>query len=111
MTALLAEIPTPSPFSLRLSGGGQFGAAAWAGVDGDLEQLGELRAEVRDALTLGGHPSDDRPFHPHLTVSYHADAALRQALAGYRGDPWAVESFVLMSSAEGRYEQLASWAL
>lgn len=109
MASLLAEVPTPGPFSLRLSGGGQFGAAAWAGVDGDLARLAELRQSVRDALTLGGFPSDDRPFHPHLTVSYRADAALRQALAGYAGPPWAVTSFALVQSVEGRYELLESW--
>ena len=111
MAALLAEVPTPGPFELRLSGGGRFGAVAWAGVDGDLARLGELREGVRDALTLGGFPSDDRPFHPHLTVSYHQDADLRRALAGYAGQPFEVTSFALMSSVEGRYEQLESWPL
>ena len=108
---LLADVPSPGPFELRLSGGGQFGSAAWVGVEGDLAQLTELREDVRDALTLGGFPSDDRPFRPHLTVSYHSDGALRRALAAHRGDPWPVTSFELVSSAEGRYERLAAWPL
>jgi 2'-5' RNA ligase len=111
VTSLLADVPSPGPFELRLSGGGQFGAAAWAGVVGDLTQLIELRDDVRDALALGGFPSDDRPFRPHLTVSYHSDGAVRRALAGHEGEPWPVTSFVLMSSADGRYERLASWPL
>ena len=111
MTPLLADVPSPGPFELRLGGGGQFGTAAWAGVVGDVAQLTELRNDVRDALTLGGFPSDDRPFRPHLTVSYHSDGAVRRALAGYDGEPWPVTSFALMSSAEGRYEHLASWPL
>jgi RNA 2',3'-cyclic 3'-phosphodiesterase len=108
---VLADVPSPGPFELRLSGGGQFGSAAWAGVEGDLAQLTELREDVREALTLGGFPSDERPFRPHLTVSYHSDGALRRALAAHEGDPWPVTSFELMSSTEGRYERLASWPL
>jgi 2'-5' RNA ligase len=111
VTSVLAEVPTPGPFSLLLKGGGRFGAAAWAGVDGDLARLTELRDAVRDALTLGGFPSDDRPFHPHLTVSYHQDALLRGALAGYAGRPWDVTTFALVESVEGRYEKVASWPL
>ncbi len=108
---LLADVPSPGPFQLRLSGGGQFGTAAWAGVDGDVTQLSELREDVREALTLGGFPSDDRPFRPHLTVSYKSDGAIRRALAGYQGEPWPVTSFALVSSAEGRYDEVASWPL
>ncbi|MCO8273395.1 RNA 2',3'-cyclic phosphodiesterase [Actinoplanes sp. TRM 88003] len=111
VASLLADVPSPGPFELRFSGGGQFGSAAWAGVVGDLAQLTELREDVRDALTLGGFPTDDRPFRPHLTVSYHADGALRRALADHEGDPWPVTSFELVSSIEGHYERLASWPL
>lgn len=108
---LLADVPSPGPFELRLNGGGQFGSAAWAGVEGDVAQLTELREDVREALALGGFPSDDRPFRPHLTVSYHSDGALRRALAAHRGDPWPVTSFELVSSAEGRYGRVAEWPL
>ncbi len=111
MVPLLADVPSPGPFELRLSGGGQFGTAAWAGVAGDLTQLADLREDIRDALTLGGFPSDDRPFRPHMTVSYKPDGALRRALAAHEGSPWPVTSFALMSSADGRYERLASWPL
>jgi len=111
VASLLAEVPTPGPFSLRLNGGGRFGTAAWVGVDGDVGLLAELREGVRHALTLGGFPTDARPFQPHLTVSYHADGLLRRALAGYAGQAWAVTSFALVSSVDGRYEQLASWPL
>ncbi|MGK5680429.1 2'-5' RNA ligase family protein [Actinoplanes sp. URMC 104] len=111
VAALLGDVPSPGPFELRLSGGGQFRTAAWAGVRGDLRRLGELRDGVRDALTLGGYPSDDRPFHPHLTVSYRPDDDLRRALAGHEGDPWPVTEFTLVSSSDGRYERLASWPL
>ncbi|WP_281420301.1 RNA 2',3'-cyclic phosphodiesterase [Paractinoplanes bogorensis] len=108
---LLADVPSPGPFELRLTGGGRFGAVAWAGVDGDLARLTELRESVRDALTLGGFASDERPFQPHLTVSYHSDPALRRALAGHAGEPWPVTEFALVQSVDGHYHELAAWPL
>ncbi|WP_279536891.1 RNA 2',3'-cyclic phosphodiesterase [Paractinoplanes brasiliensis] len=108
---ILRDVPSPGPFELRLTGGGRFGSACWAGVDGDLAALNELRNSVRDALTLGGFPSDNRPFHPHLTVSYRPDPALRQTLAGYAGQPWPVTEYSLVESANGQYERLATWPL
>ncbi|MBM2618067.1 RNA 2',3'-cyclic phosphodiesterase [Actinoplanes sp. LDG1-06] len=107
----LADVPSPPPFELRLSGGGRFGSVSWAGVDGDVAQLHELREGIRDALTLAGFPSDSRPFQPHLTVSYTPDPALRNALAAYEGAPWPVTGFTLLESTEGRYNRLASWLL
>ncbi|MBL7261023.1 2'-5' RNA ligase family protein [Paractinoplanes lichenicola] len=111
VAAILGDLPPLGSFEVRLSGGGRFGSACWAGVDGELAALSELREGVRDALTLGGFPSDDRPFHPHLTVSYHPDAALRQALAGYSGQPWPVTEYSLVRSVDGRYERLGTWAV
>ncbi|WP_239093425.1 2'-5' RNA ligase family protein [Paractinoplanes abujensis] len=111
IAALLGDLPPSEALELRFAGGGRFGSACWAGVDGDLAALSELREGLRDALTLGGFPSDDRPFHPHLTVSYHPDPALRRALAGYQGTPWPVTEFSLVQSADGRYERLATWPL
>jgi RNA 2',3'-cyclic 3'-phosphodiesterase len=108
---LLAEVPSPGAFELRLTGGGRFGTVAWAGVEGDLARLTELRKSVRDALALGGFASDERPFQPHLTVSYHSDPDLRRALATYAGEPFPVTGFALVQSVEGRYDELATWPL
>ncbi len=106
---LLATVPAPGPFALRLTGGGRFGTVTWAGVDGDLPRLHDLRTAVRDALTAGGFPVDERRFTPHLTVSYRGDADTRTALAGYAGPSWTVTEFTLVRSRDGTYERLASW--
>jgi RNA 2',3'-cyclic 3'-phosphodiesterase len=109
VAAVLSEVPPTAPFNLSLAGGGQFGSAAWAGLTGDLDQLTTLRTTVRDRLTEAGFPSDDRPFRPHLTVSYHSDSSIRRALEAYEGKPWPVSEFALMRSSNGVYERLGAW--
>ncbi len=111
VTRILAGVPTPGPFSLRLGGAGRFGTVAWAAVDGDLARLHALRDAAKAALDSGGFPSDARPFAPHLTVSYRGDDATRRALAGYAGRPWPVTGFALVRSRGGVYSRLAAWAL
>jgi 2'-5' RNA ligase len=114
----LSGVRTPGPISLRMSGGGSFGrsrsAALWAGIDGDLAALGDLRARIRSALVAGDLPHDDRPFTPHLTVAYASSAEVREALADYAGPTWTADEFVLVHSrhAEGAgYETLGAWPL
>lgn len=109
VAGILRAVPVPGRFSLRLGGSGRFGAVAWAAVGGDLAALGDLRSAVKDALDAGGFPSDERPFTPHLTVSYHGDEPARRALAGYAGTSWTVSEFALVRSRDGAYEQLQSW--
>jgi RNA 2',3'-cyclic 3'-phosphodiesterase len=118
--AFLGEVPEPSrpaiehaltrsaarhaPFRLHLTGGGSFGSARWAGVDGDLPALFELEAGLRRELNL-----DDRPFTPHLTVTYRGSHEVRSALDGYAGPPWTATELVLVRSHHttgGGYEPL-----
>ncbi|GIF19795.1 2'-5' RNA ligase [Actinoplanes tereljensis] len=101
----------PPRFTLRLAGAGQFGNVAWAQVGGDLKALSELRNQVREALTAAGFPSDDRPYQPHLTVSYRADPQVRTALTNYTGADWPVTEFALMESHNNEYKPLQSWPL
>jgi RNA 2',3'-cyclic 3'-phosphodiesterase len=108
---ILSGVPAPAPFPLRLAGGGRYGEVAWAAVDGEVDRLRELQGAVRTALAAGGFPSDERPFRPHLTVSYHSDGGTRQALAGFSGDPWDVTEFTLVRSLRGVYERLRAWPL
>ncbi|MFC7274287.1 RNA 2',3'-cyclic phosphodiesterase [Paractinoplanes rhizophilus] len=111
VSAALDEVPVSGSFALRLAGGGRFGTAAWAAVGGDLAALRNLREDVRNALTAAGFRSADRPYQPHLTVTYRGDRAVREALAGYAGDSWTVTEFALVDSHDGEYGTLRAWPL
>lgn len=41
----------------------------WIGLDGDTSRLHALFRQVDEALEAAGHPPEDRPFQPHLTIS------------------------------------------
>lgn len=107
VAAVLAGVPAGGRFTLRLRGGGRFGRVAWAGVDGDLPRLASLREDIATVAP----PSDGRPFSPHLTVSYHGDAAVWRSLETFVGEPWEVTEFALVRSVEGRYETIETWPL
>ncbi len=107
----LDAVAVPKGTELRLRGGGRFGrgrsTALWAGVEGE---LGELHADVRARLRAADLPYDDRPFTPHLTVAYADDPAVRMALDGYAGPPWALDETALVRSDPGEgYTVLTSW--
>jgi 2'-5' RNA ligase len=62
-----------SSLSLSLSGLGVFPndrepRVLWAGVTGDLAQLGRLQALVDEELSELGFARERRPFRPHLTL-------------------------------------------
>ena len=106
VTRALAGVPAPGPITLRLAGGGRFGPVVWAGLAGDLELLEALREDVRSALAGSGFPVDERPFRPHLTISYRYDRRVATALDGYAGPLWTVDGLALVSSADGEYTRL-----
>jgi 2'-5' RNA ligase len=62
------------PFILGFAGLGAFARPAratvlWLGVNWGTEDLAELAAIGEEAALLAGFPPEDRPFHPHVTVS------------------------------------------
>jgi len=70
----LEAIPGLAPFRLRLSGIGHFGRREaprilWAGVEGELERLHELQAQVDQAMTAVGFEAENRPYRPHVTIA------------------------------------------
>ncbi|MFI6295792.1 RNA 2',3'-cyclic phosphodiesterase [Nonomuraea sp. NPDC050790] len=89
----------------------------WAGLSGGpMTRLADsVKAGARRA---GATETDQKRFHPHLTLArakHEQDlSALVESLAGFSGSPWRAESVRLVSSTLGaqvRYESLAEWAL
>lgn len=63
-----------APFSITIGGLGVFPNARaprilWVGLEGELEALRDLAAEVEQACEALGFPSETRPFNPHLTLA------------------------------------------
>jgi 2'-5' RNA ligase len=62
------------PFELTLEGIGAFPSPArprvvWAGVAGaGLDALRQVQAAVAEAVAEAHYPTDDKPFHPHVTL-------------------------------------------
>ena len=107
------------PLRLRLAGGGTFArqGVVWAGLDGDLEALRRLAADVQEACRAAGTSLPDKPFRAHLTLGRArtrapVDAA---ALASYAGPEWEADRVVLVRSVLGRgparHSERASWPL
>ncbi|MEV6487365.1 RNA 2',3'-cyclic phosphodiesterase [Actinoplanes sp. NPDC051633] len=103
---------------LRLSGGGSFGrgrsSAVWAGVDGDLEALRDLHADLRDRLAEARFTTDARPLTPHLTVTYKGGREVLAALRDYAGPVWSATEITLVRSRfpqESGYDTLRVWSL
>ncbi|MPY80413.1 MAG: RNA 2',3'-cyclic phosphodiesterase [Actinophytocola sp.] len=91
------------PLRLRLAGAGTFSGVLWAGIQGDVDALGELAGVLRD-------PADEKPFHPHLTLARwkrrQAQRPARRiaaALADFRSPQWRATEVVLMSSVRDRH--------
>ncbi|MFK0190196.1 RNA 2',3'-cyclic phosphodiesterase [Kitasatospora sp. NPDC090308] len=110
---------------LRLAGAGTFGERAlWAGVEGDVQALRRLAADVRTALDA---TDEERGFHPHLTLARAATTrgrgpagpggprTLAAPLRDFRGTPWTAARIQLMRSETGygpaRYTVVEGWPL
>src|SRR6187549_2606504 len=101
-----------SPFSLTLSGVGQFPSAGgdvtlWVGVK-DPVRLRELHQAVGGALTLKGFPTESRPYNPHVTLARCkagvSPEVVRDFLirhAPFETAPIPVSGFRLYSSSPG----------
>jgi RNA 2',3'-cyclic 3'-phosphodiesterase len=71
--ALHRAVKGVRPISLTADGLGCFPSSQqprvlWVGLDGDLEELKQLQARVEVESAAFGNHSEDREFHPHLTL-------------------------------------------
>ena len=72
-TAVESAVAAHAPFAVQLAGGGAFpsarrGTVLWVGVHHD-DALVRLAEAVHAATRPLGHPHDERPYHPHLTLA------------------------------------------
>ncbi|GLY05932.1 MULTISPECIES: RNA 2',3'-cyclic phosphodiesterase [Actinoplanes] len=109
VTRALDEVPPPADLTLHLAEGGNFRDAVWAGVAGDVPALATFRTGIHTALSEAGFPLDERPFTPHLTVSYRFSRPLLRSLQGYTGPSWPVTSFTLLHSEAGVHVPIAGY--
>jgi RNA 2',3'-cyclic 3'-phosphodiesterase len=111
------------PMTLRLAGAGRFGSVRrpqvlWAGLAGDVAELGALASRLQRTARSLRLAVEDRPFRPHLTLGRWrpgrpADGALADRLGDYWGPDWPVEDVALVRSTLGprsRHDRLAGWA-
>ena len=110
------------PLELGLVGGGHFDdRVLWSGIDGDVEGLQQLAAEVRTVVRECGITFQERPLRPHLTLararrddpaSVVEGAAL---LSGFTGRRWRTDRLHLVGSNFGRgpapirYRDIEAW--
>jgi 2'-5' RNA ligase len=79
----------------------------WLGLTGNVRHLAALQASVEEEIAPMGYPTEDRGFHPHLTLARSAREAPRDDIAaigraaekglGSLGS-WRVEGISLMRS-------------
>ncbi|MFF7635977.1 RNA 2',3'-cyclic phosphodiesterase [Kitasatospora sp. NPDC008050] len=107
---------------LSLRGGGHFDERLlWSGIDGDLEGLHLLAADVRELVRSCGIEFRDRSLRPHLTLARSRrddPTSVPQAaagLTGFVGRPWKAERLHLVGSNTGRgpgpirYRDIEAW--
>lgn len=112
-------------FSLTAKGLGGFPdlrrpKVLWVGVEGDLERLRFLHADL--ARSLSDHAEvEDRDYSPHLTLARISPGSkevgwLARGVSESLGEEtiaqWSVSEVVLFeSTADGRYEAVRRWPL
>ncbi|ROQ76621.1 RNA 2',3'-cyclic phosphodiesterase [Streptomyces sp. NBC_01260] len=112
------------PIRLTLRGGGTFDdRVLWSGIDGDLDGLRMLAADVRTVVKSCGVAFEGRPLRPHLTLARarrgdrSSTADIAAGLTEFAGSRWPAERLHLVGSNAGRstgpihYRDIESWAL
>jgi len=121
--ALSAAAAAARPLTLEVKGAGGFPNArrprvVWLGLEGDVDVLAALVADLGKRLTPLGFPPEARPFSPHLTLGRSRDPRGAPGLGGAlaaaaQGDgfAWRATEVVLVEShlsPKGpRYEAIA----
>ncbi|MEV5158213.1 RNA 2',3'-cyclic phosphodiesterase [Streptomyces sp. NPDC053728] len=112
------------PLCLGLHGGGIFDdRVLWSGIEGDLDGLHTLAADVRGVVRGCGVTFEERPLRPHLTLARarrgdrSSATEIVAGFAGFTGVRWPAERLHLVGSNVGRssgpihYRDIESWPL
>jgi 2'-5' RNA ligase len=112
-----------APFKISLAGLGAFprtsrATVLWIGVDMGAAGLANLAAVCEEAAQDAGLDPEDRPFHPHLTLSrIRPPVNVESRVTEYRskGLSWRCDAIVVYESHPGRggvhYEPLETMPL
>jgi len=104
-----------TPFTLYVAGLGCFPhtqrpRVLWLGITGSVRDLAALQQSVEVSLSARGYPTEERAFHPHLTLARASRGAQKEEVAAFgaaaeRGvgelGNWTVESVSLIRSQLG----------
>ena len=122
--AALSSVRAPA-FPMTLAGVGHFGNGAkpralWVGAEAG-EPLIRLQSKIEQAVQRAGLPAEGRKFKAHITLArFRSNPGRRlydylSSHALFRGAPFMVEEFVLVSSVLGQggssYRAEASYPL
>ncbi|MFF9571045.1 RNA 2',3'-cyclic phosphodiesterase [Streptomyces sp. NPDC014685] len=112
------------PLRLALRGSGNFDdRVLWSGIEGDLDGLHMLAADVRTTVKNCGVAFTERPLRPHLTLARarrgdrSSVGEIAEGLAGFTGRQWHTERLHLVGSNVGRsrgpihYRDIEAWPL
>lgn len=121
----LAEIAASHrPPRLALHGSGTFDERVlWSGIEGDLDELHMLAADVRTAAQSCGVAFENRPLRPHLTLARArrgdrtSAVEIAAGFTAFTGHRWSAERLHLVGSNAGRssgpihYRDIEAWPL
>lgn len=111
--AQLEQVKQP-PLTINLTGVGTFPGVAFAAVD-PAPALLALAAEIVQRMATCGFPSEQRPYHPHLTLARSRDRKPKLDDLHLPPLSFAADAFTLYSSRAGdpgaRYEHLRRYTL
>lgn len=100
------------PFSLTLDRIGHFPRpqVLWAGLSNLPDELTALHARLGEGLRARGFATEERPFHPHVTLARKVRHCPEGAALAPL--PWAVDGLVLVESRGGEvphYHPIGRW--
>jgi 2'-5' RNA ligase len=106
--AVVGAADAQAPFPLRIGGAGAFpnerrARVVWLGVEEGHAGLQALHAALGQALEPLGHPREERPYHPHLTIDRlkvpgPVGRVIERLGSGPVGPAWTVGEVVIYQS-------------